>query len=74
MRVTRTPGGGACGGEADRASRRFIPLVPRVAAAVVILVALGAPSTARAGDKKHNDKARAHFETGTAYFRLEKYP
>jgi len=42
--------------------------------AVAIVLALGTHSTARAADKKHNDKARAHFETGTAYFRLEKYP
>src|SRR3954470_10293477 len=45
--------------------------------AVMMAVALAclavAPSPVHAADKSHVDKARAHYDSGNAYFNLEKY-
>jgi len=74
MRVTGTSGRGD--GDGTGRARFRLSSLSRIGAALAaaVVLALGAHATAHAGDKKHNDKARAHFETGTAYFRLEKYP
>jgi len=75
MRAAGTSSDGG-GEQTVRAGRGVFPPMrwAVVAVAVTVVLAIYTGSTALAGDKKHNDKGRAHFEMGTAYFRLEKYP